>query len=113
MEENVVIGLVNTGSGVFFMVFCIPLLKRKIKMNDWYGFRFSKAFKSEENWYAINEYGARKLFTWSLFSIVTGLLAFFINFGKNDFIQMFWVVIPITLLTVIPAVQTINYAKKL
>jgi hypothetical protein len=32
MEDNVIVGLLNTGSGVFFMVFCIPSMKRKIKM---------------------------------------------------------------------------------
>jgi hypothetical protein len=113
MEENIIIGLINIACGVFFIAVSIPLLKRKIKMNDWYGIRFSKAFKSEENWYAINEYGARKICYWSLFTIGTGLLAFLVDFGNNDYIQMFWVVIPLTFLVIVPTVQTINYAKKL
>ena len=75
MEEHAIVGLVNTSSGLLFMLFSIPLSRRKIKMNDWYGFRSSKAFQSEENWYAINEYGAKKLYRWSLVTVLTGILA--------------------------------------
>lgn len=37
----------------------LPLVKRKIKRNRWYGIRIQEAFKSEERWLAINQYGGR------------------------------------------------------
>jgi uncharacterized membrane protein len=37
----------------------LPLVKRKIKRNQWYGIRIPEAFKSEERWLEINQYGGR------------------------------------------------------
>ncbi len=74
--ENVIIALTNISSGVIFIAFCIPLLKRKIKMNNWYNFRISKSFESENNWYDINAYGARKFIIWSLPMILMGFSCF-------------------------------------
>jgi uncharacterized membrane protein len=37
----------------------LPLVKRKIKRNRWYGIRILEAFKSEERWLEINQYGGR------------------------------------------------------
>jgi uncharacterized membrane protein len=44
----------------------VPLVKRKIKRNQWYGVRSPEAFKSEERWLAINEYGGRLLLRWGI-----------------------------------------------
>ncbi len=113
MDEHIVVGLVNSISGFIFILFSIPFIMRKIKMNDVYGFRFSKAFESEENWYDINEYGAKKMLGWSIFTLLSGLIAFFINFDEKSILPMLWVGIPITLTTVVPIVQTIYHSKRL
>ena len=44
----------------------LPLIKRKIKRNQWYGVRIPEAFKSEERWLEINEYGGRLLLRWGI-----------------------------------------------
>lgn len=113
MDEHIIVGLINSLSGALFILLSIPLLKRKIKMNDWYGFRLIKAFESEQKWYDINEYGARIMLKWSLFLFFSGILAFFIKFDDHSFLPGLWVGIPVICSTAIPIVQTIIYSKKL
>ncbi|PIE01027.1 MAG: hypothetical protein CSA81_12905 [Acidobacteria bacterium] len=109
--DNMIIALMNISSGVLFIALCIPLLKQKIKMNKWYGFRISKSFKSEENWYDINAYGARIFIIWSVPMILIGFLCFFIPL--NDTTYPILAVGPITLFTTIAIIQTLLYARKL
>ena len=44
----------------------IPLVFRKVGLNRWYGFRFSKSYESDELWYKINIYGGRQMIIWSI-----------------------------------------------
>jgi hypothetical protein len=44
----------------------VPLIRRKIPMNDWYGMRIPAAFESDERWYEINAYGGRILLGWGV-----------------------------------------------
>lgn len=73
---NITLALSNIGAGILVIAVCIPLLRNKIGMNRWYGFRFRKSFSSEEHWYAINRYGARKMIYWSFAIITLGILSF-------------------------------------
>jgi uncharacterized membrane protein len=49
---HVIVGLIIIGVS-------LPLVKRKIKRNQWYGIRIPEAFKSEERWLEINQFGGR------------------------------------------------------
>jgi len=52
----------------------LPLIRRKIGRNSWYGIRIPEAFKSEERWLEINHYGGRLLLAWGVaIAIVSGL----------------------------------------
>jgi hypothetical protein len=110
-HENILLGLTNISCGVIFIVICIPLLKRKVKMNYWYGFRISKAFQSEEHWFSINAYGARKLITWSIPLVFIGFLCFFIPLSGTSVLILGGG--PVALFTTIAIIQTLLYAKKL
>jgi hypothetical protein len=70
------LGIINTFVGVLIVAVCIPLLMRRIKMNRWYGFRIKKSFESEENWYEVNEMGARIFIVWSFLLILAGSALF-------------------------------------
>jgi hypothetical protein len=52
----------------------IPLIQRKVKMNDWYGFRIAAAFESEAAWFDINHYGGRLLLGWAAVTAVTAIV---------------------------------------
>lgn len=86
----------------------VPLLLGKVKMNAVYGFRFRKAFESDENWYLINSYGAKALIRWALLIMITGIAGLYIEpehvltVGKMAFLSL-----------LVPAVQTALYAKRL
>lgn len=105
-------GLLAIAAGLVFIAISVPLLKRQIKPNQLYGFRIPKAFESEENWYKINEYGARQMIRWSVVIILIGSVALFIPPGPEDgILAAVFGLAP--LLILIPAIQTILWANRL
>ena len=74
MSTNVLYGIFNLSMGILIILFSIPLIMRKIKMNSIYGVRIPQSFKSEENWYRINAYGGKQMILWSLPMILIGIL---------------------------------------
>ena len=102
---------VITFAGLLIFVSCQPLIRRKVRMNSVYGIRIPAAFESEEQWYAVNEYGARKLAMWSWLIIAAGVTGFFIP--AQHFVTYAWTTAPVTLLSVsIPVLQIIVWARK-
>jgi hypothetical protein len=67
------------GLGALVIAGSIPLLLGKIKINRVYGFRIREAFESEENWYAINSYGARALICRSVVLMAIGIACLYIE----------------------------------
>jgi ABC-type phosphate transport system permease subunit len=57
---------------VLTIVLCLPLISGTVEMNGVYGIRTKKAFKSKENWDAINRFGGKAFL---IFSILYALLA--------------------------------------
>jgi hypothetical protein len=81
--DNIVLGIVNLGFAILITAISIPLVKRKIKMNPWYGVRIPKSFESEENWYKINAYGGKRLILWATLPAVIGIAAFFLPLDSD------------------------------
>lgn len=55
------VGLSDLFTGLLLIVLAVPLIRRQVKMNRWYGVRLPKAYVSDANWYTINEVGGRWL----------------------------------------------------
>jgi hypothetical protein len=109
--SSIIVGISNIFCGLLFIAISIPLLKKKIKRNHFYGMRFAKAFESEENWFKINAYGAKRLILWSVPLIISGIAGLcFLLRGRKGFI-LFLSLMP--LIAVIPAIESYFYAKKL
>ena len=72
---SLTIGLCNLGCALLCVLLARPLIRRRIKPNHLYGVRFARAFTSEEAWYAVNEYGGRRLVFWSLLVAAAGVVA--------------------------------------
>lgn len=89
----------------------IPMLKRKIPMNRWYGARFKKSFESEENWYRINAYSAKQLITWSIPILIIGIVTLFLPLEGN--MWLFNAIASSALLVIVPCLISYRYAKKL
>jgi hypothetical protein len=94
-------GIVLIGLGLLIAILAVPLLLGWIPRNRFYGIRVPAAFASEENWYAINVFGAKRLL---LFAAAISLLGCLCQ-GLPD--PPFWLpivclvaVLPLLLLTV-------------
>ena len=102
----------NIACGALLIAVSIPLLKGWIRMNRWYGFRFKKSFQSEEDWYAVNGYGAKKLIAWSILLILIGILSLFFPVGEGSGKrETFLSLAP--LLVFIPVIQSYLFARRL
>jgi len=98
----------NIFCGILFIAISLPLLRGSIPMNRFYGFRISRAFTSDVNWYAINKYGAKVLILWSIVMIASGLLFLFVRLPSP-----LAGLIPLVIGTTAAIVQTLHFARQL
>jgi hypothetical protein len=74
----ITIGCGWTVSSLVIIGLAIPLVRRRIGPNAFYGVRFAESFRSEDAWYAINRYGGRRLIMWAIPLLFVGLVSFFL-----------------------------------
>lgn len=108
--ENVSIAITNVIAGILFILMSIPLYREKVEMNYFYGVRFKKSFESEENWYKINKYGAKRLILWSIPLLVCGVFVLFLP-PLNEPIKLIFICAPLIIL--IPVIESYIYSKKI
>ena len=113
--SNLVFGLTYIFCGIVFILVSLPLIAKKIRMNQFYGFRIAKAFKSEENWYKVNHYGGRQMMQWSILLIVIGVLYFIFPIkGLPDCIlNTALAIAPIFICVALTIIKTLVFAKTL
>ncbi|MFH2137250.1 MAG: SdpI family protein [Candidatus Omnitrophota bacterium] len=108
--NNIKIAALVIFYGLLMVALCLPLLKRKIKMNRWYGMRLPKAFKSEENWYKINEYGGKIFIYWSIPIVLIGMVMFFLPpLGEEGILVLCFAI----LFHIIATIQLLLYSRKI
>ncbi len=61
-------------SGLMFVVLAIPMVKRKVRPNPWYGFRTRKTLSRADIWYKANEYSGRTLIVAGSITTLTALV---------------------------------------
>ena len=105
-----VLGISNICAAVAFILVSIPLLKRKVPMNRWYGARFKKSFESEENWCRINAYSAKQLILWSIPLLIIGIITLFLPLEGNP--GLFNVIAGSPLLIGVPCLLSYRFARK-
>lgn len=106
---NIALGFSNVLCALLAIGFSLPLLRRKIGMNASWGVRFQRAFDSEELWYRINEYGARRLIFWSVPILLAGVASFFVDFDGRELLVLPFAMAPVLL--VVAAMETRRFAK--
>jgi hypothetical protein len=114
-DPSLIIGVLNISCGILFVLLSIPLAAKKIPMNNFYGFRISKAFESEENWYEINRYGGRQLLRWSILLAFIGVLYFIfpIDDTRSELANTLLAVLPILICPGVAIVKTLLFSKQL
>ncbi len=113
--DNFLFGALNLGCGALFILLGIPLYAKKIPQNKIYGFLFPQSFRSREDWYEINRYGARQLIKWSLLLLVLGILYFVFpiqHFEKKS-INAFLATAPIVICPTVAILKTLYYARQI
>ena len=107
----IALGLLNICVAAVCILINIPLLKRKIPMNRWYGARFKKSFESEENWYRINAHSAKQAILWSIPLLLIGVITLFLPLAEHRGLSNVLVFGP--LLLCVPCLLSYRYARKL
>ncbi|MEN8193816.1 MAG: SdpI family protein [Bacteroidota bacterium] len=88
--------------GLLFIFISLPLIKRKIKINHWYGIRLPQTMKDERIWYEVNARSGKHLL---ILGIIICLLS--ILFYLGDF---FTLIVTTVLFTIIVLVGVIIIA---
>jgi len=73
------IAIVHLLAAIVIIITAIPLIQRRVKMNDWYGVRIRASFVSEEAWFDINRYGGRLLLLLGISFAVTASVGAFLH----------------------------------
>jgi len=104
------IGMMNLIIGLAVIGVSIPLVLKKIPRNYYYGIRLRKAFKSDQNWYAINAYGSKWMIGCGAILAVIGALTLGIDIQHR---QLLRVVQYAPFLILLPIVPVVVYSRKL
>ena len=59
------------GAGLLLSVLAVPLIRRKIGPNDWYGFRVRRTLADPDTWYAANAHAGKYLLGVGVITVLT------------------------------------------
>lgn len=109
---NYVLAISHIFVGVLIIAISVPLVQKRIAMNDWYGIRFKKSFASDDNWYKINAYGGKQLIVWSVLLIAFGVATFFMPLHGKKVLTIVNSCAPVFFL-IPPVLKSYRYANDL
>lgn len=91
--------------GILFMAISIPLIMRKVKINNWYGVRLPQTMKNKEIWYEVNKQSGKHLFAFGIVISLLSILFYLVEFFSSvvAFIIMTVLILIGTVLLVIKA----------
>ena len=85
------------------ILFSLPLVLRKVKMNGIYGIRISESFRSEARWYQINRFGGVLFLLWGLALGACGVVGLTIQSSeqvKFNIISLAVIFVGLTIVTI-------------
>lgn len=106
------IGLSWLLTGTLSILLSLPLIKRRIPRNSFYGMRFPQSYQFDEAWFKINTFGGKQMLQWSLAIIATGTLTLFLPLQTHPARALFLGFTPLIFI-LIPILQTWRFAKSL
>ena len=107
---SLTVGLCNLGCALLCVLLARPLVRRRIAPNPWYGVRYRRAYSSEEAWYAVNEYGGRRMIFWSVPVALAGVIALLVPLQGRTGPVILMAMAP--LLYVIGALESWRYSRR-
>lgn len=79
MNPMLLIMVVYVFVGALMAAISVPLIRRKVKPNPWYGFRVKATLEDSDVWYAVNEFAGKCLLVAGLAISVAALVLFFVG----------------------------------
>jgi hypothetical protein len=61
------------GAGLLLMGLAVPLIRRKVRPNAWYGFRVRQTLADPDIWYAANAYTGKHLLVVGVITVLTAV----------------------------------------
>jgi uncharacterized membrane protein len=59
------------GAGLLLIGLSVPLIRRKVRPNNWYGFRMRQTLTDPDVWYATNAYAGKCLLVVGVITVLT------------------------------------------
>lgn len=75
-------------TGLIFSGLSIPLIRRKVKINSWYGIRIPQTMDNEKVWYEVNEIVGKYIFVLGMLISILSLY-FTLNPTEPGFIMIY------------------------
>jgi hypothetical protein len=102
------VGLINLSYG-------IPLWRGKIKPTSSIGYKTTKSYASEENWYKINAYLGKQMILWAIPSLLFSAISFLLSFYLRDLHGRILLIadIPLIFFCLVPVLVTVWFARNI
>jgi len=70
--------------GVLFVLISVPLIRRSVPPNRWYGFRVRQTLENPEIWYAVNAHMGRRMIWVGILLAVTAMACYVVPGMTKD-----------------------------
>ena len=98
-------------TGLLFSALSIPLIRKKVKFNAWYGIRTGETMSDEKIWYKVNSIMGKYLFVFGL--IVSALSVYFYFFPFNEEYEMVYTLLGVLMIgTILFVKQSFHISYK-
>jgi uncharacterized membrane protein len=97
--------LLFVGGGLLLCVLSVPLLRRKVPSNGWYGVRLPATLRDEALWYRANAYAGKCLLVAGLIFTLFALVLPFVPGMALDTYS--WIMLVVLAATLLPALTLI------
>jgi hypothetical protein len=108
---SILFGAILLGCGLMLFLMAIPLLRGSVGRNNYYSFRYARAYASDDAWRRINRYGARQRMIWSLPIIAAGLRAFWLSLDEQPFL-LYPPLVVILICILIVTIRSYRFARR-
>ena len=99
-------------TGIIFAALALPLIKEKIKINNWYGIRIPQTMHDEKIWYEVNKKMGKYLFTLGI--SISGLsLYFFLRPTSPEYIMVYLLLAILIMGTIFLVILSYKTANKI
>lgn len=107
----ITIGCGWTLAGFLIIALSIPLVQGRVAPNSLYGIRLPQSFQSDEAWYAINRFGAKRLIMWAIPLTLVGIVCFFLSLQSHPTLALTIGLAPLVFLF-IPCFESWQFARR-